>query len=109
MKMTRYDVSSIGKVVSLRCRRSINNHDMIVLDNTKIQQVFLYEQATIDDVMSFLQDDMNIEIKETDQLPVTTKLVNHQSTGYIYQISHEEDETRDDFHAFFLPLDPDEA
>jgi hypothetical protein len=78
---------------------------MIVLDNTKLDQVYVYEQSTIDEVISYLQDIMNLDIRATDQLPVTTKLVNHQSTGYIYQIFHEEDETRDDFHAFFSPLD----
>ena len=107
MKMTRYNDDTIGKVISMRCRRSINNQDMIVLDNSKLEQVYVYGQATIEDTISFLQDTMNIDIVETDQLPVTTKLVNHQSTGYIYQIPHEEDETRDDFHAFFLPLDVD--
>lgn len=107
MKMTRYNDSTIGKVISMRCRRSINNPEMIVLDNTKLEQVYVYEYTTIEDVMSFLQDVMNIDIVITDQFPVTTKLVNHQDTGYIYQIPHEEDETRDDFHAFFLPLDAD--
>lgn len=105
MRITRYNDSTIGKVISMRCRRSINNEDMIVLDNSKLEQVYAYEQATIEDVMSFLQDVMNIDIVETDQLPVTTKLVNHQPTGCIYQIAHEEDEARDDFHAFFLPLE----
>jgi len=105
MKMTRYNDSTIGKVISMRCRRSINNTDMIVLDNSKLEQVYLYEQATIEDAIAYLQDVMNIDIVETDQFPVTTKLVNHHSTGYIYQIPHEEDETRDDFHAFFSPLD----
>lgn len=105
MKMTRYNDSCIGKVISMRCRRSINNPDVIVLDNSKLEQVYVYEQTTIDDVVCYLQDIMNIDIVETQQSPVTTKLVNHQSMGYIYQIPHEEDETRDDFHAFFSPLD----
>lgn len=108
MKMTRYNDSTIGKVISMRCRRSINNPDVIVLDNGKLDQVYVYEQSTLDEVLYFLQDVMNIDIRETDQLPVTTKLVNHQSTGYIYQIPHEEDETRDDFHAFFLPRDEED-
>ncbi|MHB9131786.1 MAG: hypothetical protein ACYDBB_11945 [Armatimonadota bacterium] len=107
MKMTRYNDCTIGNVISMRCRRSINNRDVIVLDNTKLEQVYVYEQSTIEGVMSYLQDSMNIDIVETQQSPITTKLVNHQSTGYIYQISHEEDDTRDDFHAFFLPLDED--
>lgn len=105
MKMTRYNDSTTGKVISMRCRRSINNRDVIVLDNTKLEQVYVYEFSTIEDVVSYLQDIMNIDIVEVDQLPITTKLVNHQSTGYLYQIPHEEDDTRDDFHAFFLPLD----
>ena len=105
MKMTRYDERTIGKVVSLRCRRSLTNRNVVVIDNEKIDQVYLYEYATIDEVITYLQDVMNIDIVETDQFPVTTKLVNHHSTGYIYQIPHEEDETRDDFHAFFSPLD----
>ena len=109
MKMTRYNDSTLGKVISMRCRRSINNHEMIVLDNAKLEQVYVYEQATIEDVISYLQDIMNLDIEETDQLPVTTKLVNHQSTGYIYQIRHEEDEGYDDYHAFFLPLEDEEA
>lgn len=107
MKMTRYNDCTIGKVISMRCRRSINNRDVIVLDNTKLEQVYVYEQATLEEVLSYLQDVMNIDIVETQQSPVTTKLVNHQTTGYIYQIPHEEDDTRDDFHAFFLPLDED--
>ena len=109
MKMTRYNDSTIGKVISMRCRRSINNHEMIVLDNSKLEQVYVYEQATIDDAIAYLQDVMNLDIRETDQLPVSTKLIHHQSPGYIYQIPHEEDESRDDFHAFFPPLDPDEV
>lgn len=105
MKMTRYNDSTLGKVISMRCRRSINNRDVIVLDNSKLEQVYVYAQSTIEDVISYLQDTMNIDIVETQQNPVATKLVNHQSTGYIYQIPHEEDDNRDDFHAFFLPLD----
>lgn len=105
MRMTRYNDSTIGKVISMRCRRSINNPEVIVLDNSKLEQVYVYEQSTLDEVLYFLQDVMNLDIRETDQLPVSTKLVNHQSTGVIYQIPHEEDETRDDFHAFFLPLE----
>jgi len=105
MKMTRYNDDTIGKVISMRCRRSINNPDVIVLDNTKLEQVYVYEQTTVEDVISNLQDIMNIDIVETEQSPITTKLVNHQSPGYIYQIPHEEDDTRDDFHAFFPPLD----
>jgi len=101
--MTRYSTDTIGKVVSLRCRRSLNNREVIVLDNSKIDQVYLYDQATIDDVLSYLRDTLNIDIKETVQSPITFKLVNHLATGEIYQISHEEDETRDDFHAFFTP------
>lgn len=89
----------------MRCRRSITNPEVIVLDTTKLAQVYVYDQATMEDVMAFLQDTMNLNIVETDQFPITTKLVNHQSTGTIYQIPHEEDETRDDFHAFFLPLE----
>jgi hypothetical protein len=80
---------------------------VIVLDNSKLEQVYVYEQDTLEGVLSFLQDVMNLEIVETSQSPVTMKLVNHQPTGYIYQIPHEEDDTRDDFHAFFLPLDAD--
>jgi hypothetical protein len=105
MQMTRYNDSTLGKVISMRCRRSINNSEVIVLDNSKLEQVYVYEQSTVEEVISFLQDIMNIDIRETQQSPITTKLVNHQSPGYIYQISHEEDETRDDFHAFFPPLD----
>ena len=104
MKMTRYNASTTGKVISMHCRRSMNNRDVIVLDNSKLEQVYVYEQATIEEVISYLQDTMSIDIVETQQLPITTKLVNHQSTGYIYQIPHEEDDSRDDFHAFFLPL-----
>jgi hypothetical protein len=89
----------------MRCRRSINNHAVIVLDNHKMDQVYVYEQTTLDEVLFFLQDVMNIDIVDAGQLPITTKLVNHQSTGSVYQISHEEDEHRDEFHAFFLPLD----
>ncbi len=107
MKMTRYNDSTIGKVISMRCRRSINNREMIVLDNSKLEQVYVYEQATIEAVIAYLQDVMNLDIVETEQFPITTKLVNHQSTGYIYQIPHEEDDTRDDFHAFFPPLEMD--
>jgi hypothetical protein len=105
MKMTRYNDSAIGKVVSMRCRRSINNRDVIVIDNSKIEQVYLYEFVTIEDTISYLQDIMNLDIVITQQSPVNFKLVNHQSTGYIYQIPHEEDENCDDFHAFFAPLD----
>ena len=105
MKMTRYNDSTTGKVISMRCRRSINNREVIVLDNSKLEQVYVYEQATVEEVISYLQDVMNIDIRETDQSPITTKLVNHQSTGDIYQITHEEDETRDNFHAFFAPLE----
>jgi hypothetical protein len=107
MQMTRYNDGTIGRVISMRCRRSINNRDVIVLDNSKLEQVYVYEQDTLEGVLSFLQDVMNLEIVETSQSPVTMKLVNHQPTGYIYQIPHEEDDTRDDFHAFFLPLDAD--
>ena len=109
MKMTRYHASTIGKVISMRCRRSINNREVIVLDNTKLEQVYVYQQTTIEEVMSYLQDVMNLDIVETEQTPITTKLVNHRSTGSIYQIPHEEDESRDDFHAFFLPLDGKEG
>ncbi len=105
MKMTRYNDSTIGKVISMRCRRSINNSEMIVLDNSKLEQVYVYEQSTIEEVMSYLQDVMNLEIVATDQFPVSTKLVNHESSGEIYQIRHDEDENYDDFHAFFLPLE----
>ncbi len=107
MKMTRYNESTIGKVVSMHCRRSINNPAVIVLDTSKLDQVYVYAQSTLDEVLSYLQDVMTLDIRETDQTPVTTKLVNHQSTGYIYQIPHEDDDTRDDFHAFFSPLDTD--
>jgi hypothetical protein len=105
MKMTRYNESTIGKVISMRCRRSINNREMIVLDNTKLDQVYVYDQSTLEDVLSYLQDSLNLRIVATDQFPVTTKLIYHQSTGDIYNIPHEDDETRDDYHAFFLPLD----
>lgn len=109
MKMTRYNDSTIGKVISMRCRRSINNHDVIVLDNSKLETVYVYEQMTIEDVISYMQDIMNIDIRATDQSPITTKLVNHETTGYIYQIAHEEDDTKDDFHAFFSPLSDEGA
>jgi hypothetical protein len=82
---------------------------VIVLDNSKLEQVYVYEQATVEEVISYLQDVMNLDIVETQQTPITTKLVNHQSPGYIYQIPHEEDENCDDFHAFFPPLDGEEA
>jgi len=107
--MTRYNDSTIGKVISMRCRRNLNNRDMIVLDNSKLEQVYVYEQTTIEDTIAFLRDDMNLDIRETEQFPVTTKLVNHAATGYIYQIPHEDDDARDDFHAFFAPLTDDEA
>jgi len=107
MKMVRYNDGTLGKVISMRCRRSINNREVIVLDNSKLEQVYVYEQTTIEEVISYLQDIMNIDVVETKQQPITTKLVNHQSMGYIYQIPHEEDDTRDDFHAFFLPLEPE--
>ena len=109
MKMTRYNASTTGRVISMRCRRSINNRDVIVLDNSKLEQVYVYQQTTIEEVISYLQDVMNLDIVETQQTPISTKLVNHQSTGYIYQIPHEEDDAGDDFHAFFLPLDATEA
>ncbi len=105
MKITRYNDSTAGRVISMYCRRSINNRDVIVIDNTRLEKVFVYDFATIDDVITHLQDTMNIDIVETDQTPLNRKLVNHDSTGYIYQIIHEEDENRDDFHAFFAPVD----
>jgi len=105
MKMTRYDERTIGKVVSLRCRRSLTNRNVVVIDNEKIDQVYLYEYATIDEVITYLQDVMNIDIRAARQSPLAFKLVNHQSPGDVYQISHEEDDSRDDFHAFFAPLE----
>ena len=105
MRITRYNDSTIGKVISMRCRRSINNDEMIVLDNSKLEEVYVYDFGTIDEVISFLQDIMNIDIKSTRQLPVTTKLVNHQNPGVIYQFPNEQDENLDDYHAFFSPLE----
>lgn len=105
MRMTRYNDSTIGKVVSMRCRRSLNNRDVIVIDNTKLDQVYVYDHATIESAVSFLQDVMNLDIVETQQSPIEFDHVNHESTGYIYQIPHEEDDAGDDFHAFFSPLE----
>lgn len=107
MKRTRYDDGTLGKVISMHCRRSSTNPDVVVLDTTRLEQVYVYEQATIDDVIACLQDILHLDIRVTDQLPVTTRLVRHQPVGYIYRIPHEEDEARDDFHAFFAPLDAD--
>ncbi len=108
MQMTRYNDSTTGKMISMRCRRSLNNPDVIVLDNTLIQQVYVYAQTTLEDVIGFLQDVMNLDIRTTDQSPVTFKLLHHESTGYIYLIPHEDDKTRDDYHAFFAPRDDEE-
>jgi len=105
MRTTRYNDSTIGKVVSMRCRRSHTNRDVVVIDTEKLDQVYVYDFAGIDEVMTYLQDVMNIDIVAARQSPITFKLVNHESTGYIYQIAHEEDEDRDDFHAFFTPLE----
>ncbi|MHB0938558.1 MAG: hypothetical protein ACYDCO_24160 [Armatimonadota bacterium] len=104
MRTTRYNDSTIGKVVSMRCRRSPTNRNVVVIDTEKLDQVYVYDYAEIDDVMTFLQDVMNIDIAASQQSPITFKLVNHASTGDIYQITHEEDGDRDDFHAFFAPL-----
>lgn len=96
-------------MVSMRCRRSPSNRDMIVIDNEKLDQVYLYEYADLGDVMTFLQDVMNIDIVASPHPPITYKfLVNHQTTGSIYQITHEDDENRDDFHAFFAPRESEE-
>ena len=89
----------------MRCRRSHTNRNVIVIDNEKLDQVYVYEYATIDDVIAYLQDVMNIDIVAAQHSPIEFKLVNHQSTGYVYQIAHEEDDSRDDFHAFFAPLE----
>lgn len=105
MRTTRYNEGTIGKVVSMRCRRSLTNRNVIVIDNEKLDQVYVYDFAAIEDVISYLQDVMNIDIVPSRQSPLTFKLVNHQSTGTVYQITHEEDDNRDDFHAFFAPLE----
>lgn len=105
MRLARYTEAAIGKVISMRCRRSNYNREVIVLDNTKLDQVHVYEQETIEGVIAFLQDVMNMDIVETDQPPVTSKLVNHQPTGYIYLIPHGDDDSRDDYHAFFAPVE----
>ena len=89
----------------MRCRRSHTNRSVVVIDNEKLDQVYVYEYALIDDVITYLQDVMNIDIAASRQSPITFQLVNHESTGYVYQIAYEEDEDRDDFHAFFAPLD----
>ena len=104
MRTTRYNDSTTGKVVSMRCRRSHTNRDVIVIDNEKLNEVYVYDYAEIDDVITFLQDVMNIDIVPSGESPISFQLVNHDSTGYVYQIAHEEDGDRDDFHAFFAPL-----
>ena len=105
MRMTRYDSGCIGKVVSLRCRRSQTNREVVVIDTEKMAQVYVYDFAAVDDAITYLQDVMNIDITASRQSPITFKLVNHASTGDVYQITHEEDDSRDDFHAFFAPRD----
>jgi hypothetical protein len=107
MRTTRYNDSTIGKVVSMRCRRSHTNRNVIVIDNDKLNEVYVYDYAEIDDVITFLQDVMNIDIAAAGESPITFTLVNHDSTGYIYKIAHEEDADRDDFHAFFSPREND--
>lgn len=103
MRTTRYNAGAIGKVVSMRCRRSHTNREVIVIDNDKLDQVYVYDFSTVDDAIACLQDVMNIDIVPTRQSPIAFNLVNHESTGRVYQIAHEEDDNRDDFHAFFAP------
>lgn len=92
----------------MHCRRSLNNREVIVLDNTRLNEVYVYEQATIDAVIADLQDNMNLDIRPTDQSPVTTTLVHHQPMGVIYQVPHEDDATRDEYYAFFAPLETED-
>jgi len=103
LRITRYNDCTIGKMISMRCRRSPSNRDVIVIDNEKLEQVYVYDYTTLDDVLGFLQDVMNIDIVPVRQPPIRMKLVNHEAAGYVYQIAHEDDHQRDDFHAFFTP------
>jgi hypothetical protein len=105
MRVSKYNDSAIGKVISMRCRRSLNNRDVIVIDNTKLNEVYVYEHEAIDSAISFLQDELNLDIVSTKQTPISYDLLHHDSTGYVYRVIHEEDQAGDDFHAFFAPLE----
>lgn len=105
MRKTRYTTQTIGRVVSMRCRRSPTNANVVVIDNEQLDQVYVYDYASVDDAISYLQDEMNLEIVAAPHAPVRFLLLHHLSTGDVYYIRHEEDESRDDFHAFFAPRD----